>query len=374
MNILFITQLFPEKKEGCYTSGALREFIEEWGKRGHLITVIRPHFSYEIDPFPNEPKFKISDNVDVEFIRPFRIPILKMGFYSSKKIIENLKFTPDIIVCHLYNSYFTFHKLARILNIPLVIGIHMSDMKISKNKLFRLRQLRIFKNATSFACRSIAYKEIFDNTFPTLSHKSFLAMSGIPENFLNMKRNRAFDNKHVKIITVSSLIKRKQIDKLIYALSELKHISWELMIAGEGPELDTLMKIANNTETSDRITFAGKLKRNTIINELIDHDVFVLPSYDETFGLVYLEAMACGNLTIGSKNEGIDGIIIDGYNGFLCDAHNNMDLLFKLKNALTINVSEFSSITTNAINTAKNFTIRKMSQNYLDNIELSIKK
>ena len=45
-------------------------------------------------------------------------------------------------------------------------------------------------------------------------------------------------------------------------------------------------------------------------------NVWIMISKNETFGLVYLEAMARGCITIGSRNQGIDGVINHGVNGF----------------------------------------------------------
>ena len=50
-----------------------------------------------------------------------------------------------------------------------------------------------------------------------------------------------------------------------------------------------------------------------------ESDIFILPSRNETFGMVYMEAMASGCITVCSKNDGVDGIIRDGINGFLCE-------------------------------------------------------
>ena len=47
-----------------------------------------------------------------------------------------------------------------------------------------------------------------------------------------------------------------------------------------------------------------------------ESDVFAMVSSPETFGLVYIEAMAKGCVTIGSKGEGIDGVIVNNENGF----------------------------------------------------------
>ncbi|MFC0876838.1 glycosyltransferase family 4 protein [Saccharicrinis sp. FJH2] len=371
MNILFITQLFPEKDEGCYTSGALREFIEEWGKTGHKIKVIRPHFNYEKDPFPTTPKFNIGNNIDIEFVKPLRIPILKLSYYDSKKIINRLPFKPDIVICHLYNAYFTFHNLAKKLDIPFVIGIHMSDMKLSQIKFHKWHQKTIFKKASGFACRSYAYKKIFDANFPEFKSKSFLAISGIPETFLIPKfsnQDQRKKNKNTSIITVSSLIKRKQIDLVINSLSKVKNQDWHFTIIGTGPELPYLESLVKNYDLDNKVTFTGKLPRTIVIESLLQSDIFILPSYDETLGLVYLEAMACGNITIGSINEGIDGIITDGENGFLCDASDKENIYQKLKQVLNLRNDEINAIRINAKETVKNYTISNQAKKYLENL------
>jgi len=48
-------------------------------------------------------------------------------------------------------------------------------------------------------------------------------------------------------------------------------------------------------------------------------DAFILPSYSETFGIVYLEAMAAGIVTVGVRGQGIDGVIKHGDNGLLVE-------------------------------------------------------
>ena len=60
-------------------------------------------------------------------------------------------------------------------------------------------------------------------------------------------------------------------------------------------------------------------------------ECFIMVSKNETFGLVYLEAMLQGCIVVASKNEGIDGIIIHGENGFLCNAGDVNELTKNLK-------------------------------------------
>ncbi len=368
MNILFITQLFPADKDINNTSEALREFVTEWAKKGHQIKVIRPYYSYEKEPFPVKATFKIEQDVFVEFVKPLRIPILKFGFFNNKKIIKNLTFKPDVVVCHMYNSYFTFHKLAKILNVPLVVGIHMSDIRISKNVFHWFHQKQIFKNVSAFACRSIAIQNLFHKYFPEYKKKTFLAFSGLPQIYLNqnieVKRNQK-----IRIISVSWLIKRKQIDKVIKALAKMPaDLQWEYVVIGTGEEDNSLKQLVNEINLSTAIHFPGKKSRESLMEELKQSDIFVLPSYDETFGLVYLEAMACGCLTIGSRNEGIDGIIIDGHNGLLCDPLSDDSIFAKLYEAMVMDEDNYKKMVSTGIESISNYSIEKKSGEYLDRL------
>ena len=368
MNILLVTQLWPADDSNKFTSGVLREFAVEWSKKGHQVKVVRPHFKYEKEPFPKEEKFITGNKVQVEFVKPIRIPFLKLTYYSNKKILKKLTFKPDVVICHLYNAYFTFHRLARMLDVPLIIGIHMSDIRISKNWFHRLHQQLIFKNAAGFACRSLAYQRKFIQRFPKFEKKSFLALSGIPDLYLT--HNPIIKNNDIiKFISVSSLIKRKQIDKVIKALKDLpSNISWEYYIIGTGQERDFLKSLTEKLNISEHVFFLGHLRRDNVVKKLIENDIFILPSYNETLGVAYLEAMACGCITIGSKNEGIDGIIKDEENGFLCDPFNDRSILEKLVQASALNEKSKSKILKNAKRTVSSFTIEKKSEEYINNI------
>ncbi|WP_372774659.1 glycosyltransferase [Mangrovibacterium sp.] len=368
MNILLITQLFPADSAARYSSGALREFALEWEKAGHCVQVIRPHFAYEKEPFREKP-FIIGRNIQVEFIQPKRVPLVKWTFYSYAKLRKKLQFAPDVVVCHLYNSYFTFSGLARQLKVPFVIGIHMSDIKIAKNWFHRFHQQMVFRQASGFACRSQSYEKQFSEIFPSHADKTFLAQSGIPPDYLKMKTTSE-DSPITRIITVSRLEKRKQIDRVIRALKELSVESdWHYTIVGEGGEKDELKRLTNELDLNEHVHFAGALPRAEVMEQLQQHEVFVLPSYQETFGLVYLEAMAAGCLVIGSRNEGIDGIIQDGENGFLCDAAIQESIQAKLMEAISLDADGRKRIHQRAEQTIENFTLENKANEYLNHLK-----
>ena len=89
-------------------------------------------------------------------------------------------------------------------------------------------------------------------------------------------------------------------------------------------------------------------------------------SKNETLGLVYLEAMAMGCITICSKNEGVDGIIKHGENGFLCEADNLNELIELIISIKNLSIEQRQKISNNAISTMANFTNSNIAKKYLD--------
>ena len=92
--------------------------------------------------------------------------------------------------------------------------------------------------------------------------------------------------------------------------------------------------------------------------------IFLLPSSPEGFGIVYAEAMYNGCITIGTKNEGIDGFIKNGENGFLVniDEKEITELILKILN----NPTKYSNIQNNAISSIQKLTWENNVNQYLE--------
>lgn len=103
-------------------------------------------------------------------------------------------------------------------------------------------------------------------------------------------------------------------------------------------------------------------------------DVFCMISHDEAFGLVYIEAMAAGCITIASREDGFDGIIKDGDNGFLCEAGNVEELTSIINKISNLDCSDLKRISENAIKTANEMTDSKVSASYIKDVERLVLK
>jgi len=88
-----------------------------------------------------------------------------------------------------------------------------------------------------------------------------------------------------------------------------------LLLVGEGPELSKVQWQVESMGLSDRVTFLGK--QDDVAQVISVADLLLLPSEKESFGLVALEAMACGVPTVGSSAGGIPELVAHGTTGFL---------------------------------------------------------
>jgi len=88
-----------------------------------------------------------------------------------------------------------------------------------------------------------------------------------------------------------------------------------LLLVGEGPELSKIQWQVESLGLEDRVTFLGK--QDDVAQVISVADLLLLPSEKESFGLVALEAMACGVPTIGSLAGGIPELVAHGTTGFL---------------------------------------------------------
>jgi glycosyltransferase involved in cell wall biosynthesis len=191
---------------------------------------------------------------------------------------------------------------------------------------------------------NLAYKEFIDDLFGI---SSIIVPHGIEEEAFYKENSQ--DNNKVKITIVSEFIKRKNIDWVINAFKSYsgeKEI--ELNIVGDGPLAGELKRLSAHDV---RIHFQGKVPRVEVLKFLKESDVFVLPSFDESFGLVYLEAAATSNAIIGLKNEGVWGVFKENEEMLFCADEKELE---QVLSSLIDNTRQIERLKENAFNRASN--------------------
>ncbi|MFA9556175.1 N-acetyl-alpha-D-glucosaminyl L-malate synthase BshA [Evansella sp. AB-rgal1] len=124
---------------------------------------------------------------------------------------------------------------------------------------------------------------------------------------------------HEKVIShVSNFRKVKRVPDVIKAFHQIQQeIDCKLILIGEGPDLPIVRELARKLGIDDKILYLGNQKR--VADLLSMSDLALLLSEKESFGLVILEAMACGIPVIGTNIGGIPEVIDHGKNGFICE-------------------------------------------------------
>jgi D-inositol-3-phosphate glycosyltransferase len=132
------------------------------------------------------------------------------------------------------------------------------------------------------------------------------------------------------VLFVGRLERLKGVDIAIRALALLrdrKHEDVRLLIVGEDSkdeeqsEKDRLKEFASALGIRDHVDFLGSVAHHELPFFYSAADVCVMPSYSESFGLVGLEAQACGRPVVGSGVAGLRSVVRDEVSGYLIDAH-----------------------------------------------------
>ena len=128
------------------------------------------------------------------------------------------------------------------------------------------------------------------------------------------------------LLTVGRLVPRKGVDSVLYALAQLTPAFPQLRyhIIGDGPARVELEALATELGLSDLVTFAGRVSSEALLAAYQAADIFIMVSREETqigsiegFGIVYLEAAACGLPVIVGDSGGAPDAVLGGISGLL---------------------------------------------------------
>jgi hypothetical protein len=178
---------------------------------------------------------------------------------------------------------------------------------------------------------------------------------------INIKETKLIrETDTISILFGATLVERKGCEYLIRAYSKLvkEFNKTKLIIAGGGELLENLQKISEDLGLGSQVEFLGAVSHDKMLHEMAECDIFCLPSWDEAFGVVYLEAMSFKKPIIGTYDEGISEIVKDGENGFLVKPKNSKDIYDKIKILLS-DPQKRSEVGEKGYETIKNITWEK---------------
>lgn len=310
----------------------------ELAGRGHEVTVVSAtregageHMEDGVRVIKLKPTFVLSNT-----------PV-KLGLFSDlNTVIKKTK--PDAVYAHTPVPYFAdvAALAARRNRIPLILHYHSGSL--IKGHLLLDALAYAYRNTAERVLLSSAKKIIVHNPYiREVTLKDYARKVEVIPPGVDVARFSP-PEKHPKkrLLFVGQLIsahRMKGLAHLIEAIKYVKESDDEIMldIVGGGDMLDFYRSLAKGYGVADKITFYGQVENKVIQKHYQNSSVLALPSYSnaEGFGLVVLEANACGVPAIASNAGGLARVVEDEVNGFLTPPKDPKALAEKILDAFS---------------------------------------
>lgn len=240
----------------------------------------------------------------------FALTTTGSGFYKDVILVFLLKLFRVKIVFHLHNK-----------------GIKKNEVKKINSLLYRY----VFKNSNVI----LLSKYLYDDVKKFVSFEQlYICPNGVEDLRKNIKTTLEKQSEPIKILFLSNLIKSKGVFVLIEACKVLQQKGYTFLcefIGGEGDvTAHQFMMEVEKAGVSESVNYLGK--KHGLEKEMAyqSADIFVLPTSNDCFPLVLLEAMQYGLTVISTKEGGIRDIVEENITGILVEQNNPAELADKI--------------------------------------------
>ncbi len=310
----------------CYpTVGGSGAVATELGKalahKGHQVHFIVTDVPFRLGEF--------HQNIYVHELETTTYPVLRTPPYdfSLAALMADIIQRYDLEILHVHYalpfavSAFLAKQMVPEHPVRVITTLHGTDVTVlaQEKTLYNVIRLGIEKSdAVTAVSQSLVAQT--QELFQTNRHIECIY------NFVNPDIFRPMENRAVRtclaepsesvLLHISNFRKVKRITDVIHVFAKVKdRVPAKLLLAGEGPELNTAREMTRRLGLEDSVRFLGN--QDEVASLFAAADLFLLPSEKESFGLVALEAMSCGVPVIGSMAGGIPEVVIDGHTGYL---------------------------------------------------------
>ncbi len=330
--ILLLARVFPPRLGGI--EAYVGELYQRAAKRGLAAQVLTPQ----------EPGAEVFDaGSPLEIARCNKPPFLGDRFYGpllpmlQKAMLRIIHSRPDEIHCDQFDSAIVALFLKKVWRIPYLTFAH--GMEVTDGRLRWLRTM-VFRNADTVIANSEYMRELLVREVGVSPERVHVIHPGVDvETFVprskpvELAQRLDLTDRRV-VLTVGRLVGRERSkgqDTVIRAmpaiLSEIPDATY--VIVGDGPERASLEELARETGVANRVVFAGSVPDEELPDYYNLCDAFVMVSRrrstqkgghrGEGFGIVYLEAGACGKPVVAGDDGGVAEAVEDGKIGLLID-------------------------------------------------------
>ncbi|MBE6701163.1 MAG: glycosyltransferase family 4 protein [Ruminococcaceae bacterium] len=339
--------------------------VENLDKLGHNNSVFVPTYDKNVSVI------KPNDNVFVcECFKKWD----RLFFnYKNSKILNAIESNYNVEDYNLIHAYTLFtdgncaRRLSKKFGIPYVVAVRNTDV----NDFFRLMpHLRKLGIKTMLEAKAVFFlsesyrKQVFEKYIPEkyqdeIQKKSHIIPNGIDNFwFLNPPESDNNIKNTVKLIYAGRIDRNKNIPTTQRAAKILRERGYNVSFTVVGKVADE--KVYKTIKKDSHTKCLPAQSKESLLELYRMHNIFVMPSFTESFGLVYAEAMSQGLPVIYSKNQGFDNQFPEGTVGYSVSAYDPQNVADGIEKT----INNFSNIAPNAVSLSKKFNWEEITERY----------
>jgi len=349
VKVLILSHMYPSSINPIYGI-FVHEQAKELRRQGCEVRVVSPvpwspvflHFTPKWRSYSRIPRCETIDDIIVYHPRYFVLPrnlLLRWSGYLYAWAVQGLiskiygEFPFEIIHAHsALPDGFGALLMSQAFGTPLVLTIHGRDLyfTVKRSRACKMAVIKGLGGAQVIVAVSSRIKRLLTG-YTSHPDRVVTIHNGVDPtlvaNAVDQQGCTPRGDKKI-ILSVGSLIERKGIDIVLRALVDLvkRFEGLSYVVVGDGIERGNLERQMRMLGLGDMVTFLGERPHFEVFRHMSACDVFVLPSWDEAFGVVYVEAMACGKPVIACRGEGVEDIVTHGETGLLVEPRDEESL------------------------------------------------
>ena len=320
MRILVLIHEFPPIGGG---GGRVAEDIcSKLAQRGHEVKVLTTH----IKGLPKEEKRNGSQIIRFPTFRtqPYRASFLSMAMYVLAGLWVGLRligsFKPDMMHAHFaVPAGALAWILSRITRIPYVLTVHLGDVPggvpEKTDEWFRwIYPLtpNIWRNAREIVAVSEFTRQL---ALKRYNEKIQVVPNGVDLNTLMPGQIVLHDPP--RIVFAGRFMEQKNPLQLVQTLNELKELSWQCVMIGDGPLMQDIKCAINDFGLEDRFLLPGWIEPQDVLAWFDKSDILFMPSRAEGLPVVGVQALAKGLAIVATRVGGFVDLVENNKNGYL---------------------------------------------------------
>ncbi len=354
---LVITRTFPPEL------GGMQNLM--WGlarslSKLNLTKVFADYHENHVE-FDNSVSFSIERIGGMKLIRKYRKSYMINDYLENNKNVE----------CLIADHWKSLELIKT--NKKKICLIHSKEINHSKGSGLNKKVLSVLNNvdhvvANSNYTKNLAIDLGVDERKIVVINPGVDPVVEVPKKYLD-EAEEILKGKKNRIITVSRFDKRKNHEKVIMAVRNLKEIYPDITYTciGYGDEEEKLKKLVIELKLEDQVTFLKDVPSNLKNALVLKSHIFVMPSIIykksvEGFGIAYVEAAQYGVPSIGGKDGGASDAIIHEKTGLICDGNKLEDIYSSIDNLFKNN--KYLEYGKEAKNNSENFLWDKAIEKY----------